>query len=74
MLGARFTVKIEVAGGQIQVYYNGASAPADTFARTGASMYFKAGAYTQSNCQREPACGPTNYGEVQISRLEVNHL
>jgi hypothetical protein len=73
VLGTRFTVKIEVADGQIQVYYNGATTPADTFARAGSSMYFKAGAYTQSNCQREAACGPTNYGEVQISRLEVSH-
>ncbi len=73
VLGTRFTVKIEVAAGQIQVYYNGAATSADTFARTGSSMYFKAGAYTQSNCQRETTCAPTNYGEVQISRLEITH-
>jgi len=73
VLGTRFTVKIEVADGQIQVYYNGAATPADTYAKAGSSMYFKAGAYTQSNCQREPACGPTNYGEVHISRLDVTH-
>jgi hypothetical protein len=36
-------------------------------------MYFKAGAYVQSNCQREAVCAPTNYGEVLIYKLSVAH-
>jgi hypothetical protein len=73
VLGTRFTVRIEAGEGEIRVYYNGAAIPADRLAKRGAGLYFKAGAYTQSNCTREPACGPDNYGEVVISRLEVTH-
>jgi hypothetical protein len=47
--------------------------PADTLARSGGGHYFKAGAYTQSNCTREVACGAENLGEVLVYRLEVSH-
>jgi hypothetical protein len=73
VLGTRFTVRIEASEGQIRVTYNGAATPADTLARSGGGHYFKAGAYTQSNCTREVACGAENFGEVLIYRLEVSH-
>jgi hypothetical protein len=73
VLGTRFTVRIEAGEGEIRVYYDGAAAPADRLPKKGAGLYFKAGAYTQSNCSREPACGPDDYGEVVIYRLEVTH-
>ena len=73
VLGTRFTVTVEASGGQIRVYYNNSPTPADTYAKPGDSMYFKAGAYVQSNCQREAVCAPTNYGEVLIHRLSVAH-
>jgi hypothetical protein len=73
VLGTRFTVRIEASEGQIRVTYNGAATPADTLSRSGGGHYFKAGAYTQSNCTREVTCGADNYGEVLIYRLEVSH-
>ncbi len=72
-LGTRFTVKIEATAGAIRVYYNGSATPADTFAKVGSGNYFKAGAYTQSNCTRETVCTADNFGEVVIYRLEVSH-
>jgi hypothetical protein len=75
VLGTRFTVRFEASDGQIRVYYNGSPTPNDTLARAGAGMYFKAGAYTQSNCMRETvtACGERNFGEVVIYALRVLH-
>src|SRR5687767_10149659 len=55
VLGTRFTVRFEASDGQIRIYYNGSQTPSDTLARAGGGMYFKAGAYTQSNCTRETA-------------------
>ena len=75
VLGTRFTVRVEASGGEIRVYYNGSQAPNDTLTRAGGGMYFKAGAYTQSNCTRETAtpCGEGNFGEVVIYALKVDH-
>jgi hypothetical protein len=73
VIGTRFTVRIEASGGQIRVFYNGSATPADTFARAGGGMYFKAGAYTQSNCTRETRCAEDNFGEVVIYGLSVKH-
>ena len=73
VLGTRFALRIEASGGTIRVYYNGGQSPADTLERRGGGMYFKAGVYTQSNCQREATCGPQNAGEVVIYRLRVTH-
>jgi hypothetical protein len=72
-LGTRFTVKIEASNGEIRVYYNGSAMSADTYKKVGAGNYFKAGAYTQSNCTRETVCTAENFGEVVIYRLEVSH-
>jgi hypothetical protein len=35
--------------------------------------YFKAGAYTQSNCSKEKKCSAENFGEVRIYKLLVDH-
>lgn len=74
-LGKRFTVTFEVKNGQTSIYYNGSSEPAYTFNKSYSGAYFKAGAYTQSNCSREETsdCNSDNYGEVIIYSLDVNH-
>jgi hypothetical protein len=74
-LGRRFTVEFRAAHGRIDVYYNGSTRPAASLLREGSGMYFKAGAYTQSNCDKETEapCGSDNYGEVVIYDLKVSH-
>jgi hypothetical protein len=72
-LGKRFTVKFVAEGGQIKIFYNGASAPAYTLKKSTSGCYFKAGAYTQSNCSKEKDCSSGNYGEVVIYDLDVRH-
>lgn len=73
VLGKRFTVRFDVSGGETKVYYNGTLSYTLAKAYTGA--YFKAGAYTQSNCSREAAhlCLNSNFGEVVIYSLQVSH-
>jgi poly(beta-D-mannuronate) lyase len=69
VLGAEFTVRIEARDGHIKVFYNDAQ-KAD-YAFSGSGLYFKAGAYVQSNLsQGEP---PDAFGEVMVSALEVTH-
>jgi hypothetical protein len=67
--GARYTVTLTAANGQISVAYNGVTKLVFTTSRSG--LYFKAGAYTQSN----PAQGdaPTSFGQVVIYALQVAH-
>lgn len=72
-LGKRFTVKFVSSGGQTKIYYNGSATPAYTLSKNGNGYYFKAGAYTQSNCSKEASCSPSNYGEVHIYNLWVSH-
>lgn len=76
-LGTRFQVKFVATGGKILIYYK-ANGAADfvlkhTINQTISGSYFKAGAYTQSNCSTESSCGTTNYGEVHIYNLQVQH-
>ena len=75
VLGKRFTVQFVASSGQIKIYYNGSATPAYTLNKIGSGMYFKAGAYTQSNCTKELSgdCVSTNYGEVMIYNLSVVH-
>lgn len=70
-LGTRFTAEFRAAGGAIEVYYNGELQT--TIETDSDSAYFKAGAYTQANCERSDPCDDTNYGEVQIFDLTVTH-
>lgn len=74
-LGKHFTVKFEATGGKTNIYYNNNTTPAYTLTRSYSGAFFKAGAYTQSNCSKEAStlCNANNYGEVIIYRLEVTH-
>lgn len=72
VLGKRFTVKFVSSEGKINIYYNGSAAPAYTLSKSGSGYYFKAGAYTQSNCSKETDCSSNNYGEVVIYNLALN--
>ena len=73
VLGKRFTVKFIVSNGKINIYYNGSATPSYTLNKNGSGYYFKAGAYTQSNCTKETSCSSSNYGEVNIYNLWVQH-
>lgn len=76
VLGKRFTIKFVASGGEIAVYYNGRAAPVYILEKEVKEAYFKAGVYTQSNCETEesPAlCTADNYGEVVIYKVEVTH-
>ena len=73
-LGKKFTVKFEATGGKTNIYYNGSTTPAHTLSKSYSGAYFKAGAYTQSNCSTDPGdCSANNYGEVIIYNLQVTH-
>lgn len=72
-LGTRFQVKFVVSGGNISAYYNGVLQGTIPF--TGSGLYFKAGAYIQSNCTTEASglCLSSNFGETYIYNLQVTH-
>ncbi|HCR36359.1 MAG: SCE65.33c, polyguluronate lyase [Candidatus Peregrinibacteria bacterium GW2011_GWF2_33_10] len=74
-LGKRFTVKFVASNGQINIYYNGSENPVYTLNKIGSGNYFKAGAYTQSNCSKELSgnCVSANYGEVIIYNVWIAH-
>jgi len=76
-LGKRFTVKFVASGGKVDIFYNGGATPAYTLNQNFSGGYFKAGAYTQSNCSTESSagatCGDSNFGEVVIYALSVDH-
>ncbi len=74
-LGKRFTVRFEVNDGKTRIYYNGETNPSYTLNLNYSNAYFKAGAYTQSNCSKEgPAlCSDDNYGEVIVYQVTVAH-
>ncbi len=72
-LGKKFTIKYVVAGGNVNVYYNKGASPVFTYPKKSSTLYFKAGAYVQSNCSYESNCNENNYGEVEIYKLSVTH-
>lgn len=75
-LGKRFKIKFEVSGDQTRVYYNDGPDPVYILDKNYSGAYFKAGAYTQSNCSREGSpslCNDNNYGEVVLYQLAVTH-
>lgn len=75
-LGKRFSVKFEVMNGKTYVYYNDSLGPVYTLSKSYKGAYFKAGAYTQSNCDREGSstiCNGNNYGEVIVYQATVSH-
>lgn len=71
-LGKRFTVKFVAEGGKVKIYYNGSQNPIYTLNKSTSGCYFKAGAYTQSNCSKESDCSSNNFGEVVIYNLSLN--
>lgn len=84
-LGKRFTVQFVAENGKIDVYYNGSTTSSYTLTRNITGAYFKAGAYTQSNCCTEDnlprtcgamtgaVCGPNDFGEVVIYNVRLDH-
>lgn len=71
VLGSPFEAKYVVSGGMIRAYYNGRLVA--TIAKDFSGAYFKAGAYTQANCQDASPCSSGNYGEVMVYSLRVTH-
>jgi len=73
VLGTKYEAKFIVTNGAVQAYYNGQLVA--TLPKAFTNAYFKAGAYTQANCERvAPApCAPENYGETVIYQLDVTH-
>ena len=75
-LGKRFTVRFVARDGKIMVYYNNSPSPVYTLEKEVNEAYFKAGAYTQSNCETEESpglCSADNYGEAVIYKITVTH-
>jgi len=75
-LGKRFSIRFVANGGRISVYYNNSVAPVYTLEKEVNEAYFKAGVYTQSNCETEDSsslCNDNNFGEVVIYQLNVTH-
>jgi hypothetical protein len=70
-LGTVFELKYVVSDGQIEIYYNGELET--TIENSGSTNYFKAGAYTQANCDKSSPCSDDNYGETNIYELNVTH-
>ncbi|MFE6163984.1 polysaccharide lyase family 7 protein [Streptomyces sp. NPDC056486] len=70
-LGDRFQGKFVVHDGKVDVYYKGTLQA--TIAADFGSGYFKAGAYTQANCNNSSPCGTSNYGEVSLYKVTVTH-
>jgi hypothetical protein len=72
VLGTRFEAKFVVSRGTVAAFYNGALQT--TFPASFSDAYFKAGAYTQANCEEDGVpCSSSNYGETTIYGLQVNH-
>ena len=68
-LGTRFRVKIQSAGGQVKVWYNGKLSADLPIGST--SSYFKAGAYVNSNAEKGESSSAQ--GQVVIYSLRVSH-
>lgn len=66
-LGTEFEAKFVAHDGVIDAYYNGELQT--TIEADGDGNYFKAGAYTQANCENSSPCDESNFGEVHISSL-----
>jgi hypothetical protein len=72
VLGTRYEAKYVVSGGTVSAYYNGVLQT--SFKDDFSDAYFKAGAYTQANCEEDGVpCSSSNYGETTIYGLQVSH-
>lgn len=79
-LGERFQVKFVATPGRIETFYKGQNdanfRSVQVLHQTISGAYFKAGAYTQSNCDSDregSGCSADNYGEVIIYSVIVEH-
>ncbi|EKE19988.1 MAG: polyguluronate lyase precursor [uncultured bacterium] len=70
-LGKKFSVKFVADKGTINIFYNESASPVFSMKKSGTGNYFKAGAYTQSNCSKETDCSDNNFGEVVIYKLAL---
>ncbi|MGH8794363.1 MAG: polysaccharide lyase family 7 protein, partial [Stackebrandtia sp.] len=70
-LGTKFEAKFVVTGGEIQAYYDGELVA--TLSKDFSGGYFKAGAYTQANCENSSPCSEDNFGEVVVYDVAVTH-
>ncbi len=71
VLGTRFQAKFVVSNGSIKAYYNGVLQTTIPVSFT--TGYFKAGVYTQANCDNSSPCDTSNYGQNTIYGLSVSH-
>ncbi|MEU3731547.1 chondroitinase-B domain-containing protein [Streptomyces sp. NPDC033538] len=71
VLGTRFQAKFVIGDGEVKAYYNGELQT--TLSKEFSGAYFKAGAYTQANCDNSDPCSDDNYGQVKIYGLNVTH-
>jgi len=71
-LGTRFKLRIQATQGLIRVTYNDTKTV--VYKKDSDTMYFKAGAYNQSNLEKYPDESPNSYGEVVIYKLKVTHV
>lgn len=69
--GTRFKAKFVATDGKIDAYYNGNLAA--TVEVESETSYFKAGAYTQANCENSDPCEAGNYGEAVLYGLNISH-
>ncbi|MGP3971898.1 polysaccharide lyase family 7 protein [Streptomyces sp. 6N223] len=69
-LGTEFEAKFVAHDGVVDAYYNGELQT--TIEAEGDGNYFKAGAYTQANCENSSPCDEGNFGEVHISSIELS--
>ncbi|HEY6740682.1 MAG TPA: polysaccharide lyase family 7 protein [Actinopolymorphaceae bacterium] len=70
-LGTRFEARFVVRDGRIEAYYNGELVT--TIDADFEGGYFKAGAYTQANCERSDPCSDDNFGQVHVYDLRISH-
>ena len=70
-LGTPMDLKFVAGDGKVDAYYNGELVT--TIEGDSSENYFKAGAYTQANCENSEPCEDSNYGEAVISALSVTH-
>lgn len=70
-LGTKFEAKFVASGGEVKAYYNGELQT--TLEADFSEGYFKAGAYTQANCENSSPCSEDNYGETTIYALSIEH-
>lgn len=70
-LGTPFAAKFVASGGEIKAYYNGELVTTQEIDSD--TAYFKAGAYTQANCDNSDPCDESNFGEAVITDLTVTH-